>query len=32
VRPPQIGQHLGEGLLLGRLDEQLVECVILGRL
>ena len=31
VRAPQVGQHLGEGLLSGRLADQLVEWVVLGR-
>jgi hypothetical protein len=31
VRATQIGQHLGEGLLFGRLDDQLVEGIVRGR-
>ena len=31
MRAPQVGQHLGEGLLFGRLADQLVEWVVLNR-
>ena len=31
VRAPQVGQHLGEGLLSGRLADQLVEWVVFSR-
>jgi hypothetical protein len=31
VRAPQVVQHLGEGLLSGRLADQLVEWVVLSR-
>jgi hypothetical protein len=31
VRAPQLDHHLGEGLRLGRLNEQLVEGIVPGR-